>query len=130
VGPLKRRSQTGDVGAIDAEPNLELELELELWDPIVARSKAKLVVAVAEPELEGDFEIDLPDQLKDILALTPSQRSKEDEETIVRNLLTGKEGSLPKVEVWAAGEAPDPKGHDDDDDDWDGEPVGWWEAEL
>lgn len=118
VGPLKCRSQAADV---DAEPDLELE------ESTIAHSKARLLVAVEEPEQEGDFEIDLPDQLKDILALTPSTRSK-DEETIVRNLLTGKGEFLPKIEIWAAGEVPE--NHGDDDDDWDGEPVGWWEAEL
>ena len=118
VGPLKCRSQAADV---DAEPDLELE------EPIIAHSRSRLLVAVEEPEQEGDFEIDLPDQLKDILALTPSMRSK-DEETIVRNLLTGKREFLPKIEIWAAGEVPE--NHGDDDDDWDGEPVGWWEAEL
>ena len=118
VGPLKRRSQAADV---DAEPDLELE------DPIIAHSKARLLVAAEEPEQEGDFEIDLPDQLKDILALTPSTRSK-DAETIVRNLLTGKGEFLSNIEIWAAGEVPE--NHSDDDDDWDGEPVGWWEAEL
>lgn len=123
VGPLKRRSRAADI--IDAEPDLELE------DPtIIAHSRAKLVVTVEEPEQEGDFKIDLPDQLKDLLALTPSKRRKEDEETIVRNLLAGKGGFHPKVEIWAAGEVPEAHGDDDDDDDWVGEPVGWWEAEL
>ena len=125
VGPLKRRSQVANIDG--AEPDLELELE----DPIVvAHSKARLVVPVEEPEQEGDFEIDLPDQLKDILALTPSSKSsREDEETIVRNLLAGKREFLSKVEIWAAGEVPETP-DDDGDDDWDGEPVGWWEAEL
>ena len=125
VGPLKRRSQVANID--DAEPDLELELE----DPIVvAHSKAKLVLRVEEPEQEGDFEIDLPDQLKDILALAPSSKSsREDEETIVRNLLAGKREFLSKVEIWAAGEVPETQ-DDGGDDDWDGEPVGWWEAEL
>lgn len=123
VGPLKRRLQAAD---ISAEPDLELELE----DPIsVAHSKVKLVVPVEEPEQEGNFEVDLPDHLKDILTLAPSKRSREDEETIVRNLLAGKREFLSKVEIWAAGEVLEAHG-DDDDDDWDGEPVGWWEAEL
>jgi hypothetical protein len=123
VGPLKRRSQGAD---IDAEPDLELELE----DPIVvAHSNAKRIVAVEEPEQEGDFKIDLPDHLRDILTLAPSKHSKEDEEAIVRNLLAGKREFHSKVEIWAAGEVPE--AHDGDgDDDWDGEPVGWWEAEL
>ena len=124
VGPLKRHTQVADIDG--AEPDLELELEDSI---VVAHSKSRLVIPVEEPEQEGDFEIDLPDQLKDILALTPSKRGKEDEETIVRNLLAGK-GEVPsKGEIWAAGEVPEAHAHDDDDD-WDGEPVGWWEAEL
>jgi len=123
VGPLKRRSQAAD---IDAEPDLELELEDSI---VVTHSKAKHIVTAEEPEQEGDFEIDLPDHLRDILTLAPSKRGREDEETIVRNLLAGKREFLSKVEIWAAGEVPE--GHDgDEDDDWDGEPVGWWEAEL
>ena len=126
VGPLKRRAQVADIDG--AEPDMELELEDAI---IVAHSKAKLVVPVEEPEQEGNFEIDLPDQLKDILALAPSKRGREDEETIVRNLLAGKGEFLSKGEIWAAGEVPETHAHgDDDDDDWDGEPVGWWEAEL
>ena len=117
VGPLKRHAQPADV---DAEPDLGLE------EPLIARSRGRLVVE--EPEQEGDFKIDLPDQLKDILALTPSQRNKEDGEAIVRNLLTGRGEFLSRAEVWAAGEVAENNG--DDDDDWDGEPGGWWEAEL
>jgi len=118
VGPLKRRSQPADV---DAESDLELE------EPLIVRSRGRLVVE--EPEQEGDFKIDLPDQLRHILALTPSQYNKqEDGEAIVRNLLTGRGEFLSRAEVWAAGEVAENNG--DDDDDWDGEPGGWWEAEL
>lgn len=126
VGPLKRRSHshTPDAGVLDAEPDLELE------GPNIARSKAKLGIAAEPEQEEGEFEIDLPDRLKEFLALAPPKRSREDEETIVRNLLAGKGDILPKVEIWAAGEVPENHGGDDDDDDWDGEPVGWWEAEL
>ena len=124
VGPLKRRTQVADIDG--AEPDTELELEDAI---IVAHSKARLVVPVEEPEQEGDVEIDLPDQLKDILALTSSKRGKEADETIVRNLLAGKGEVLSKGEIWAAGEVAEAHAHDDDDD-WDGEPVGWWEAEL
>ncbi|KAH9944180.1 uncharacterized protein BXZ73DRAFT_96673 [Epithele typhae] len=83
------------------------------------------------PDEPGKFDVDLPEDLQRILAISPNERTREDGEKVVRGLLYGsRETSYdPKKggEIWDAGEDND---HEGDGEDWEGEPVPWEVGEL
>lgn len=89
----------------------------------------------------GDVEIDLPEQLRSVLALDSIPNSQvSDEDRLVKGLLYGRRVAhydpSKGGEIWDIGENDD---HDPDDehpryaegeDDWEGEPVPWEVGEL
>lgn len=91
------------------------------------------------------FEVDLPDKLRHVLALSPSESKARDskEERVFRALLYGRRAShydpVKGGEIWDVGE--EERRRDDDgeaegggitegEDDWEGEPVPWEVGEL
>ncbi|KJA25801.1 hypothetical protein HYPSUDRAFT_37273 [Hypholoma sublateritium FD-334 SS-4] len=90
---------------------------------------------------DGDVEIDLPEQLRSVLALDSIPTSQvSDEDRLVKGLLYGRRVThydpSKGGEIWDIGENDD---HDPDDehprhaegeDDWEGEPVPWEVGEL
>jgi len=73
-----------------------------------------------EPER---VQIDVADEMKEILQLSPA-KPKVDDEMLVRDILSGKGDSTKRAEVWLPGDG------GDESDDWESEGAGWWEAEL
>lgn len=80
-----------------------------------------------EGELEPEkLEVDLPEEMREILELSPS-KPKVDEELLVQDLIIGGRGDRSKqAEVWLPGEFED----GEDSEEWEGEGASWWEAEL
>lgn len=91
------------------------------------------------------LEVNLPDNLRRVLALSPPKHTTidpTDENNLVRGLLYGRrEGHYDASrggEVWGVGEVSDEEGDeltrekakDEDEDDWEGEPVPWEVGEL
>ena len=84
---------------------------------------------------EGVVEVNLREDLKRILALSPEKRTEDEERKIANAVLYGRrEGHYDArgLEVWDAGEMSEgAEGvRDDGEDDWEGEPVPWEVGEL
>lgn len=84
---------------------------------------------------EGAFDIDLPDNIRKTLALSPSRPGDRKEKALVRSILygdkAGHHSSGKGAEVWDAGEIEDAaRGSDEGEDDWAGEGVPWEVGEL
>ncbi|PPQ67102.1 hypothetical protein CVT25_005703 [Psilocybe cyanescens] len=88
---------------------------------------------------EGNVEIDLPDELRRVLALQPvgSRSQVSEEDRLVKGLLYGRRTNHydPQKggEIWDVGEdhhVDENEGNTEGEDDWEGEPVPWEVGEL
>lgn len=88
----------------------------------------------ADRHESGAFSVDLPDTLRHVLAISPSQDLNRREERVVRGLLYGERvdhyDPSRGGEVWDAGEWDDGVRDADTEDDWEGAPVPWEVGEL
>lgn len=76
-----------------------------------------------ELEEPGRVEIDLSEDMRDVLQLSPP-KPKVNDQTLVQDILSGKGDRTKRAEVWLPGDA------GDESDEWESEGAGWWEAEL
>ncbi|KAI0375241.1 hypothetical protein BV20DRAFT_1117647 [Pilatotrama ljubarskyi] len=80
----------------------------------------------------GKFEVNLPDELQRILAISPARAKETDEEKVVRGLLYGRREThydpTKGGEIWDVGEDTDHAGGTEEE--WEGEPVPWELGEL
>ncbi|KAI0361367.1 hypothetical protein OH77DRAFT_1391322 [Trametes cingulata] len=80
----------------------------------------------------GKFEVNLPDELQRILAISPARAQETDEEKVVRGLLYGRREThydpTKGGEIWDVGEDSDHAGGTEEE--WEGEPVPWEAGEL
>ncbi len=105
-----------------AAPDSEPEFDPLLYRPTPA-------TATSHSAVDERFEVNLPDDLRRVLALSP--RVKDDtEDRMVRGLLYGRrEGHYDAErggEIWDVGEESGSEG----EEDWEGEPVSWEVGEL
>lgn len=120
-GPLVRSESKGT--AMDDEEMQDADDERFQFDPTLT---SRFHLPVEEDIEEGRFEVNIPDEMRTILQLSPS-KSKKDEEAIVRDLLSGHGDRSKHPEVWTAGDFEE--GYDSEE--WASEEgPGWWEAEL
>ncbi|KAH9486578.1 DNA replication regulator SLD2 [Psilocybe cubensis] len=89
------------------------------------------------PQQDGNIEIDLPDELRRVLALQSagSKTQVSEEDRLVKGLLYGRRTNHydPQKggEIWDVGEHVDENYADNEgEDDWEGEPVPWAVGEL
>ncbi|KAI0066482.1 hypothetical protein BV25DRAFT_1912550 [Artomyces pyxidatus] len=79
----------------------------------------------------GEFEVNLPEDLRRMLAISPSKAHDAGEVGVVRGLLYGVRtahyDALKGGDIWDAGETGDGT---EGEDDWEGEPVPWETGEL
>ncbi|KIY69135.1 hypothetical protein CYLTODRAFT_452851 [Cylindrobasidium torrendii FP15055 ss-10] len=80
------------------------------------------------------LEVDLPNQLKQVLAFSPdNSKAREKEERVIDGLLYGRRTEHYDAsrggEIWGIGEQ-DGAEIDDEEGDWEGEPVPWEVGEL
>lgn len=130
---------TGKDGDIPIDPAAGADSEPE-YDPTMYRPAP--IPIPPESSESGKFEVDLPDDLKRVLALSPGPQKEDDvEKRIARELLYGRrEGHYDANrggEIWDVGEGSDKeeegthkKPVDDEGDEWEGEPVPWEVGEL
>jgi len=121
MGPLHTSASTGDNDEEmqDADDDDE---NSRFIPPVQLRSMSRRAVKDNEEEPES-VEIDVPDEMKGILQLSPT-KPKVDDEMIVEDMLSGKGDRRKRAEVWLPGDG------GDESDDWESEGAGWWEAEL
>ena len=81
----------------------------------------------------GDFEINLPDDLRRVLAISPSKAHTTRDVNMVRGVLYGERTSRYDArkggDIWDVGEIGDAT-DSQAEDDWEGEPVPWETGEL
>ena len=87
----------------------------------------------ASDDAPGDFEVNLPDHLRCLLAISPSKAHTTRDVSMVRGVLYGERTSSYDAQkggdIWDVGEiggASDSQA----EDDWEGEPVPWETGEL
>ena len=85
------------------------------------------------PYQSGKFEVDLPDEFKRVLNISPSGMRESREERVVKGLLSGRRvihyDPGRGGEIWDVGEEDEDRRGVVEDGDWEGEPVPW-EGEL
>jgi hypothetical protein len=127
---FNRTQSTEDDGDFDFDPILGHKAHRGSRDPPIPAGDDD-----AAPHETGKFEVDLPDKLIRMLAISPSKARDSREERVVRGLLSGRrathyDGSIGG-EIWHVGEEDDEIRCDTEgEDDWEGEPVPWDVGEL
>ncbi|OSX67315.1 hypothetical protein POSPLADRAFT_1051460 [Postia placenta MAD-698-R-SB12] len=100
--------------------------------PVHAPESPRLEASALE---SGIVDVDLPDDLKRILALSPRRRSEIEEDKLVKGLLYGRRETHYDAkggEIWDVGEiieASEGAG-EGTEEEWEGEPVPWEVGEL
>ncbi|KAJ3754361.1 hypothetical protein EV360DRAFT_51806 [Lentinula raphanica] len=97
----------------------------------------------AEERVDSTFEVDLPDKLRHVLALSSSDTRLQDiqEERVVESLIYGRRTTHYEPskggEIWDVGDVAGPNVQEENvdekslvDEDWEGEPVPWEIGEL
>ncbi|KAG1825729.1 uncharacterized protein BJ212DRAFT_1295102 [Suillus subaureus] len=109
------------------------------WDPILhsgARDRDQSAAAGdTSCDENGTFRVDLPDELRLMLAISPSRTHNSKEERVFRGLLYGDRvghyDASRGGDIWDIGEAEDDtRGSTEGEDDWEGEPIPWEVGEL
>lgn len=80
----------------------------------------------------GKFEVDLPDELQRVLAISPGRSQEQGDEKVVRELLYGSRevhyNPQKGGEIWDVGEDEEHAG--ETEEEWESEPVPWEVGEL
>ncbi|KAI6107505.1 hypothetical protein EDD16DRAFT_1740207 [Pisolithus croceorrhizus] len=126
IAESHRRLLRRNVDDLDCDPLLNLHAQDH--DPITT------AYSDANRHESGTFNVDLPDKLRHVLAISPSRDRNRREERVVRGLLYGDQvdhyDPSRGGEIWDAGEWDDGVRDPDAEDDWEGEPVPWEVGEL
>ncbi|KAG2120676.1 uncharacterized protein F5147DRAFT_756634 [Suillus discolor] len=121
-----------------AQQVLENAEELD-WDPILhggARDRDQYATAGdTSCDEKGTFHVDLPEELRLMLAISPSRTRNSKEERVFRGLLYGDRvghyDASRGGDIWDIGEAEDvTRDSTEGEDDWEGEPIPWEVGEL
>jgi len=115
-GALAKDNDEEMQDADDDDENFRLLPPRRLW----SMSRRGEKYDQEEPER---VQIDVADEVKEILQLSPA-KPKVDGEMLVRDILSGQGDRTKRAEVWLPGDG------GDESDDWESEGAGWWEAEL
>jgi len=99
-------------------------------DPILGLNGHDRSLNFPSADHPGTFEVDLPNDLRCMLAISPSKLRDVNEEDVVRGLLYGSRvghyDGTRGGDIWDAGEVEDGT----QSEEWEGEPVPWEEGEL
>ncbi|RPD82322.1 hypothetical protein L226DRAFT_22696 [Lentinus tigrinus ALCF2SS1-7] len=111
----------------DVDPDSDWEAH---WRP---RPDSDDPTALSTSGQTGKFEVNLPDELQRVLAISPGSRSRDtEEERAVRSLLYGSRETHYDAskggEIWDIGE--DSEHATGTEEEWEGEPVPWEVGEL
>lgn len=133
------------VPGLSQQADSEPEFDVGVYRPSVPQGLSRPPV---HGEDEERFEVNLPEDLRRVLALSPPPHvapDSDEEAKLVRGLLYGRrEGHYDASrggEIWGVGEVSEeedvlglgqeqPRSREEDEDEWEGEPVPWEVGEL
>jgi hypothetical protein len=121
AGPLQPRVKpnVADPESYVSDDDNDLEL-------LSVRQKRVVWRDSEQEDLQDEkLEIDLPEEMREMLQLSPSKQ-RIDDATLAQDILSGNAERSKRAEVWLPGEF----GDDHDSEEWESEAAGWWEAEL
>jgi hypothetical protein len=104
-------------------------------DPLPVSQGQEDSASPNQSDSKSGREVDLPDKLRRVLAISTSSKSLElNEERVVRGLLSGKRAThydpSKGGEIWDVGEEDQKRVDTEGEDDWEGEGVPWEVGEL
>ncbi|KIM88565.1 hypothetical protein PILCRDRAFT_2789 [Piloderma croceum F 1598] len=104
-------------------------------DPLPVSQGQEDSASPNQSDSKSGREVDLPDKLRRVLAISTSSKSLElNEERVVRGLLSGKRAThydpSKGGEIWDVGEEDQIRIDTEGEDDWEGEGVPWEVGEL
>jgi hypothetical protein len=104
-------------------------------DPLPVNQRQEDSASPNQSDSKSGREVDLPDKLRRVLAISTSSKSLElNEERIVHGLLSGKRAThydpSKGGEIWDVGEEDQIRVDTEGEDDWEGEGVPWEVGEL
>ncbi|KAI0720025.1 hypothetical protein C8T65DRAFT_634612 [Cerioporus squamosus] len=127
--------QVREIDPLSQPPKVERDVDPDSdWEAHWrARPDSDEPVTLSTSGETGKFEVNLPDELQRILAISPGSRSRDsEEEKVVRSLLYGSREThydpSKGGEIWDIGE--DSEHAAGTEEEWEGEPVPWEVGEL
>lgn len=152
-GPIGKRNKLTEDSECDDEDGADVHVKIREWSWQLRKSSRATDTLAEEldpvlsfgahgrqsspgPTIDdtpGDFVINLPDDLRRCLAISPSKAQTTHDVNVVRGVLYGNHTSNYDAQrggdIWGVGEiddASDPQA----EDDWEGEPIPWETGEL
>ncbi|KAI0332035.1 hypothetical protein GY45DRAFT_1321590 [Cubamyces sp. BRFM 1775] len=123
IDPLSQLPKADHDGGADSDWEAHWRAPPDPDDP------AMLAASSVDP---GKFEVNLPDELQRILAISPPRRKEVDEEKVARQVVYGRREThydpSKGGEIWDVGE--DSENAAGTEEEWEGEPVPWEVGEL
>jgi len=153
TGPTRKRTKLSEDSGDEEEGRTDLHVRIREWswqrretDPVLNTSTEDLDLVFglgahdrpsspgpANDNVPGEFEVNLPDNLRRLLAISPSKAHTTRDVNMVRGVLYGERISSYDArkggDIWDVGEIGD-AGDSQAEDDWEGEPVPWETGEL
>ena len=151
TGPIRKRPKLPEESGDEQEGSIDPHVKIREWswqrrpttDPLVEELDLILGLRVydrlssapdpASDDVPGDLEVNLPDDLRRLLAISPSKAHTTRDISMVRGVLYGERMSNYDAQkggdVWDVGEIGEASGSQAEDD-WEGEPVPWETGEL
>jgi hypothetical protein len=153
TGPTRKRTKLPEDSGDEDEGRIDLHVKIREWswqrrdtsrgmntsvedlDPVFGRG-ANDRLSSPGPASDGvpnDFEVNLPDDLHRLLAISPSKAHTTRDINMVRGVLYGERTSSHDArkggDIWDVGEIGEAS-DSQAEDDWEGEPVPWETGEL
>ena len=154
TGPTRKRTKLSeDSGDEEDEVRTDLHVKIREWswqrrdkglamspsmeelDPVfgLGAHDRPSSPGLASDDGPGDFEVNLPDDLRRVLAISPSKAHTTRDVNMVRSVLYGERisgyGERKGGDIWDVGEIGEVT-DSQAEDDWEGEPVPWETGEL
>jgi hypothetical protein len=151
-GPIGKRSKLPEDSECEDEDGADVHVKIREWSWQLRKS-SRATDTLAEdldpvlsfgahdrqsspgPTIDdtpGDFVVNLPDDLRRLLAISPSKAQTTHDVSVVRGVLYGERTSNYDAQrggdIWGVGEIDDAS--DSQAEDWEGEPIPWETGEL
>jgi hypothetical protein len=153
TGPTRKRTKLPEDSGDEDEGRTDLHVKIREWswqrrdtsraintsvedlDPVFSHGAHDRLSSPgpASDGVPGDFDVNLPDDLRRLLAISPSKAHTTRDVNMVRGVLYGERTSSYDArkggDIWDVGEIGEAS-DSQAEDDWEGEPVPWETGEL